>query len=329
VDLGDIGISDEVLHVAADIGLSSQAENQCKVGDAVPTSVDLGDVGISDEVLHAAADLSPEKETNTTVPPTEALPISPTLPTQGNIIVNLSPILPTADNIGFSSQVHNQSEVGPGNALPTGKKEEVTATGPIPVDMGDVGTTDELLYAAAELGTQDKKTTTMSGDGTKVHYDASDVVEDVATVAVGPSAKRQLRQHVSGRNDGALVDVPKCKSQKKKVHVEALFDGPKDDVSKRKVLKKKVASKEEIMEIDEFKSDNSGPNNLSLDALVEFPNWINRGDQLDWIGFWCQISWINSMTDMLHSLLMKKQKNILSIMVIFGITTTKYLCPMQ
>jgi len=135
--------------------------------------------------------------------------------------------------------------------------------------MGDVGTTDELLYTAAELGTQDKTATTMQGDGTKVHYDASD--------------KRQLRQCVSGCNDGALVDVPKRKSQKKKVNVEAPFDGPKDDVLKRKVSKKKVASKEDIVEIDEFKSDNSGPNNLMLDALVQFPDWINRGDRLDWI----------------------------------------------
>jgi hypothetical protein len=215
--------------------------------------------------------------------------------------------------------------------VPTGKEEEATesllATGPIPVDMGDIGTSDEVLYAAAELGTQDKTTTTMLGDGTEVHYDASDVAvehqsptkvigdggitdkvfnassglgvedkgaeetgtevnsvaKDVATVAVGTSTKRQLRQHVDGHNDSALVVVAKRKLQKKKVHVEAPFDGTKDDVSKWKVLKKKLALKEEIMEIDESKSDNSGPNNLILDALVEFPNWINRGDRLDWI----------------------------------------------
>ena len=53
---------------------------------------------------------------------------------------------------------------------------------------------------------------------------------------------------------------------------------PKDDVLKRKVLKKKAASKEDIVEIDESKLDNSGPNNLMLDALVQYPNWINLGD---------------------------------------------------
>jgi hypothetical protein len=190
---GNIGVNaPHILPTGDNIGLSSQVENQCKVGIAVPTSVDLGDVGITDEVLHAAADLGTEKETTTTVlgdggkfdkvlyitvPPTEALPTSSTLPTQGNIGVNLSHILPTGDNIGFSSQVHNQSEVGPGNTLPTCKEEKaaesLTATGPIPVDMGDVGTTDEVLYAAAELGIEDETTTTMLGDGTKVYYNAS------------------------------------------------------------------------------------------------------------------------------------------------------------
>jgi len=112
---GNIGVkTPHILPTRDNIGLNSQAENQCKVGVAVPTSVDLGDVGITDEVLHAAADLGTEQETTTTVPPTEALPISSTLPTQGNIHVNLPPILPTGDNISFSSQVHNQSEVGSG-----------------------------------------------------------------------------------------------------------------------------------------------------------------------------------------------------------------------
>jgi hypothetical protein len=193
---GNIGVNTpHILPTGDNTGLSSQLENQCKVGDAVPTSVDLGHVGISDEVLPVATDLGPEKETTTIVPPTEALPISSTLPSQGNIGINLPPVLPTRDNIGLSSQVHNQSEVGPGNALPTGEEEEVTesltATGPIPVDMGDVGTTDELLYAATELGTQDETATMMPGDGTKVHYNVSDVVKDGATVAVGPTGEEE------------------------------------------------------------------------------------------------------------------------------------------
>jgi hypothetical protein len=73
------------------------------VVDVVPTSVDLGHVGISDEVLPAAADLGAGKETTTTVPPTETLPISSTLPSQGKIGVNLPPVLPTGDNIGLCS----------------------------------------------------------------------------------------------------------------------------------------------------------------------------------------------------------------------------------
>jgi hypothetical protein len=52
--------------------------------------------------------------------------------------------------------------------------------------------------------------------------------------------------------------------------VEAPFDGTKVDVSKWKVQKKKVALKEEIVVIDESKSENSGPNNLILNALVQF-----------------------------------------------------------
>jgi hypothetical protein len=54
------------------------------------------------------------------------------------------------------------------------------------------------------------------------------------------------------------------------VHVEAPFDGTKVNVSKWKVQKKKVALKEEIVVIDESKSENSGPNNLILNALVQF-----------------------------------------------------------
>jgi hypothetical protein len=193
---GNIGVSTpHIVPTGDNIGLSSQVENQCKVGDAVPTSVDLGHVGLSDEVLPAAADLGPEKETTTTDPPTEALPISSTLPSQGDIGINLPPVLPTGDYIGLCSQVHDQSEVGPGNSLPTAEEEEVTeslpGTGPIPVDMDDVGTTDELLYAAAGLGTQDETATTLPGDGSKVHYDASDLVKDGATVAVGPTGEEE------------------------------------------------------------------------------------------------------------------------------------------
>ncbi len=465
------------------------------VVDVVPTSVDLGHVGISDEVLPAAADLGAGKETTATVPPTEALPISSTLPSQGEIGVNLPPVLPTGgniglssvptegnivvyslptgDNIGLCSQVHNQSEVCPGNVLPTVEEEEFTyslpgsgpipvdmddvgrsdellyaaagvgtqdetatmllgdapkvhydssdigsdgatvalvptgeeeeevtdsipATVPIPVDMGDIETTDQLLIGAAELGTQDETATMLKGDGTKVHYDASDIVKDGDTVALGligkeeevidslpatgpipvdmgdtettdqllsgaaelggqvetvttftdslpatgpipvdmgetettdqllfgaaelgrqdetattlpgdgtsehndasevmeghatiavvPSAKRELRQRVGGRNDGDLGDVTtKRKSHKKKKDVDAPVTVPKDDVLKWKVLKKKAASKEDIVEIDESKLDNSGPNNLMLDALVQYPNWINLGDRLDHI----------------------------------------------
>jgi hypothetical protein len=194
---GNIGVSTpHILPTKDNIGLSSQVENQCKVGDAVPTSVDLGHVGISDEVLPAAADLGPGKETTTTVPPTEALPISsnlpPVLPTGENIGLCS---LPTGDNIGLCSQVHNQSEVGPGNALTTVKEEEVTeslpGSGLIPVDMDDVGTTDELLYAAAGLGTQDETATMLRGDGTKVHYDSSDIVKDGATVVLGPTGEEE------------------------------------------------------------------------------------------------------------------------------------------
>jgi len=410
------------------------------VVDVVPTSVDLGHVGISDEVLPAAADLGAGKETTATVPPTEALPISSTLPSQGEIGVNLPPVLPTGgniglssvptegnivvyslptgDNIGLCSQVHNQSEVAPkvhydssdiGSdgatvaLVPTGEEEEevtdsIPATVPIPVDMGDIETTDQLLIGAAELGTQDETATMLKGDGTKVHYDASDIVKDGDTVALGligkeeevidslpatgpipvdmgdtettdqllsgaaelggqvetvttftdslpatgpipvdmgetetettdqllfgaaelgrqdetattlpgdgtsehndasevmeghatiavvPSAKRELRQRVGGRNDGDLGDVTtKRKSHKKKKDVDAPVAVPKDDVLKRKVLKKKAASKEDIVEIDESKLDNSGPNNLMLDALVQYPNWINLGDRLDHI----------------------------------------------
>ena len=408
------------------------------VVDVVPTSVDLGHVGISDEVLPAAADLGAGKETTATVPPTEALPISSTLPSQGEIGVNLPPVLPTGgniglssvptegnivvyslptgDNIGLCSQVHNQSEVAPkvhydssdiGSdgatvaLVPTGEEEEevtdsIPATVPIPVDMGDIETTDQLVIGAAELGTQDETATMLKGDGTKVHYDASDIVKDGDTVALGligkeeevidslpatgpipvdmgdtettdqllsgaaelggqvetvttftdslpatgpipvdmgetettdqllfgaaelgrqdetattlpgdgtsehndasevmeghatiavvPSAKRELRQRVGGRNDGDLGDVTtKRKSHKKKKDVDAPVAVPKDDVLKRKVLKKKAASKEDIVEIDESKLDNSGPNNLMLDALVQYPNWINLGDRLDHI----------------------------------------------
>jgi hypothetical protein len=57
--------------------------------------------------------------------------------------------------------------------------------------MGDVGTTDELLYAATELGTQDETATMMPGDGTEVHYNVSDVVKDGATVAVGPTGEEE------------------------------------------------------------------------------------------------------------------------------------------
>jgi len=203
------------------------------VVDVVPTSVDLGHVGISDEVLPAAADLGAGKETTATVPPTEALPISSTLPSQGEIGVNLPPVLPTGgniglssvptegnivvyslptgDNIGLCSQVHNQSEVAPkvhydssdiGSdgatvaLVPTGEEEEevtdsIPATVPIPVDMGDIETTDQLLIGAAELGTQDETATMLKGDGTKVHYDASDIVKDGDTVALGLIGKEE------------------------------------------------------------------------------------------------------------------------------------------
>jgi hypothetical protein len=108
-------------------------------------------------------------------------------------------------------------------------------------------------------------------------------VEGRATIAVGPSAKRELHQRVGGRNDGALVDVTtKCKLQKKSEGGSSIC-WPQDDVLKRKVLKKKVASKEDIVEIDELKLDNSGPNNLMLDALVQYPNGVNSGDRLDFI----------------------------------------------
>ena len=150
--------------------------------------------------------------------------------------------------------------------------------------MGETETTDQLLFGAAELGRQDETATTLPGDGTSEHNDASEVMEGHATIAVVPSAKRELRQRVGGRNDGDLGDVTtKRKSHKKKKDVDAPVAVPKDDVLKRKVLKKKAASKEDIVEIDESKLDNSGPNNLMLDALVQYPNWINLGDRLDHI----------------------------------------------
>ncbi len=79
--------------------------------------------------------------------------------------------------------------------LPTVEEEEVTyslpGSGPIPVDMDDVGRSDELLYAAAGVGTQDETATMLRGDAPKVHYDSSDIGSDGATVALVPTGEEE------------------------------------------------------------------------------------------------------------------------------------------